>query len=211
VIRRFFAHLYQPCHGKDGLNAPLVLWRTVWRLIMAYFLFARFDDVSRLQHLDLTVETSPAPHLRVHLSGGKTDQDSQGFWRYVSPNNENPDLCPVCLTSLYLHRIGADHSGYLVARTQLAAGRRLVLDGRYHLPYSRARQDFRTLLTTLGLDPNKYSEHSARRGAVTSASNAGLSNETLQDLVGWKSSAMPQLYTDCSLLHYLSCSAKLAL
>jgi hypothetical protein len=167
---------------------------------MAYFLFARFDDVSWLQHLDLTVESSPAPHLRVHLSGGKTDQDGQGFWRYVSPNNENPDLCPVCLTSLYLRRIGADHSGYLVARTQLAAGRCLVLDGHYRLPYSRARQDFRTLLTT-----------SARRGAVTSASNAGLSNETLQDLVGWKSSTMPQLYTDRSLLHYRSCSAKLAL
>jgi hypothetical protein len=139
---------------------------------MAYFLFARFDDISRLRRSDLTIESSPTPHLRVHLSGGKTDRGGQGFWRYVSPNSENLDLCPVRLTSLYLLRLGADHSGYLVARTQLVAGRHLVLDGRYRLPYSRARQDFRTLLTTLGLDPNKYSKHSARRGAVTSASNA---------------------------------------
>jgi hypothetical protein len=178
---------------------------------MAYFLFARFDDVSRLRRSDLTIESSPTLHLRVHLSGGKTDQGGQGFWRYVSPNSENLDLCPVRLTSLYLLRLGADPSGYLVARTQLTTGRHLILDGRYRLPYSHARQDFRNLLTALGLDPNKYSEHSARRGAVTSASNAGLSNKTLQDLVGWKSSNMLKLYFDRSLLHYLSCSAKLAL
>jgi hypothetical protein len=65
------------------------------------------------------------------------------------------------LTSLYLHHIGVDHSAYLVARTQLAAGRHLVLDGHYRLPYSGTCQDLRTLLTTLGLDPDKYSEHSA--------------------------------------------------
>ncbi len=176
---------------------------------MAYFLFACFDDVSRLQRLDLTVESSPAPHLRVHLSGGKTDQDGQGFWHYVSPNNENPDLCPVRLTSLYLRRIGADHSGYLVARTQLAAGRRLVLDGRYRLPYSCTRQDFRTLLTTLGLDPNKYSKHSARRGAVTSASNAA-SRTRLSRI--WSAGRVPLCRNCTPPAHcYTTCLALLSL
>jgi len=179
--------------------------------VLAYFLFARFDDVSRLRRSDLTFPDKPVPHLRVHLSGGKTDRDGQGFWRFVSPNAENPRFCPVRLTSLYLTRLGSDHTGYLVARTQFAAGHCLILDGRYRLSYGRARQDFRELLGAMGLDPDLFTEHSARRGAVTTASNAGLSDDVLQDLVGWKSATMPKLYNDRSVLHYLSCSSKLAL
>ena len=153
----------------------------------------------------------PEPHLRVILRGGKTDTDNQGFIRYVSPNSVEPLYCPVRLTELYLRRIGPAHSGFLVARTQTAAGRRLCLDGRYRLPYSRARSDLQDLLTAVGLPLDECSEHSARRGAVTKAADSGLTYDSIQSLVGWKSAQMPKLYTDRSIRHYLSCSSKLQL
>jgi len=87
----------------------------------------------------------------------------------------------------------------------------LILDGRYRLPYSRARTDLRQLLSCLGFNPDDYCEHSPKRGAVTESSNAGLDNDTLQDIVGWKSRLMPKIYNERSTCHYLSCSAKLHL
>jgi hypothetical protein len=158
---------------------------------------------------DLTFCETPAPHLRVSLYGGKTDTTNQGFTRYVSANLQDLQACPVRLTRLYLARLGDSHAGYVVCRTQTSAGLVLAPDGRHRLSYGRARSDLQTLLSSLGYDPNSFSEQSARRGAVTAASNAGINHDTLQDIVGWKSTSMPAVYTDRSVSHYLSCSTKL--
>ncbi len=211
MLRAMLDHLYQPSHGHDGLDAPLVLWRTTWRITLAYYLFARFDDMSRLKHCDLEFAEAPHLHLKVCLRGGKTDKFNQGFIRFVSGNLQNPLYCPVRLTCLYLTRIGSTHQGFLVARTQTSSNRQIILDGRHRLAYSRARSDFRQLLSILGFNPDDFCEHSPKRGAVTDSSNAGLDNETLQDIVGWKSHLMPKIYNDRSTQHYLTCSAKLHL
>lgn len=167
--------------------------------------------MARLQHSDLNFVDYPCLHLKVTLRGGKTDNRNQGFVRYVSSNLQNPTYCPVRLTRLYLTRIGASHRGYLVARTQTFSGRQLTLDGRHRLAYSCARSDFKNILSLLGFNPDDYCEHSPKRGAITESSNAGLNNDTLQDLAGWKSRLMPPLYNERSTIHYLSCSAKLSL
>jgi hypothetical protein len=211
MLRAMLDHLYQPSHGHDGLDAPLVLWRTTWRITLAYYLFARFDDMARLKRCDLEFAELPHLHLKVCLRGGKTDTSNQGFIRFVSGNFQNPLYCPVRLTRLYLTRIGSTHQGFLVARTQTSTNRQLIIDGQHRLAYSRARSDFRQLLSTLGFNPDDFCEHSPKRGAVTDSSNAGLDNDTLQDIVGWKSHLMPKIYNDRSTQHYLSCSAKLHL
>jgi hypothetical protein len=65
------------------------------------------------------------------------------------------------------------------------------------------------VLSRLGYDPEQYAEHSARRGAATESSAAGLDQGALQKVVGWRSSAMPALYTDWTPQDYLSCSSQL--
>jgi hypothetical protein len=87
----------------------------------------------------------------------------------------------------------------------------LKYDGRYPLSYGTAAGDLKSLLIALNLDPNLYKEHSARRGAATASSAAGIEASSLQKIVGWKSSAMPALYTEWPVERYLSCSSKLHL
>jgi len=77
ILKSMMDNLYQPCHGADGLAASLILWRTTWRIVLAFYLFARFDDMSRLEPCDLEFYTTPHLYLKVHLRGGKTDCSNQ--------------------------------------------------------------------------------------------------------------------------------------
>jgi hypothetical protein len=46
---------------------------------------------------------------------------------------------------------------------------------------------------------------------VTSSAEAGLSADTLMDIVGWRSRQMPRLYTETSVTNYLQYLDKLKL
>lgn len=32
ILSKMYSHLYRPEHGRDGLKASVVLWRTIWTL-----------------------------------------------------------------------------------------------------------------------------------------------------------------------------------
>jgi len=178
---------------------------------LAYYLFARFSDMALLTQADFSFELEPQPHLVVRLTGGKTDSKNLGFQRYVAANEEHSQYCPVRLTRQFFELLGAQHTGFLVCRTQTGSGGSLRFDGSHSLSYTTALQDFRFLLHKLGYHPDHFSEHSAKRGAVTDSAAAGLDSSSMKKVVGWSSSSMPDLYTDWPLQHYLSCSAKLHL
>jgi len=190
-------------------RAPCTLWRTVWRIVAAFHLFGRFDDVSRLTPSDLSFPETPRPHMTVRLIGGKTDNLNRGFVRYVSCNSQNPRYCPVQLTLDYLAFLGPGYSGYLVARSQTAPNRKLCLDGRHRLSYANALRNFRFLLQALGYDPKEYAEHSPKRGAATAASEAGIDEAAMSHFAGWSTRTMPALYTDWPPARYLAVSDQL--
>ena len=49
IIKQMIDRVYLPCHGRSGLKAPLVLWRTVWRALMEFHTLGRYSDIVRLQ------------------------------------------------------------------------------------------------------------------------------------------------------------------
>jgi len=192
-------------------RAPLSLYRTVWRVCLAYHIFGRFSDVAALTRADFSFPVEPRPHMTVRLRGGKTDLRNRGSVRFVSANCCNPKYCMVSLTRRYFDRLGESHVGFLVGRTQTGPNKTLYLDGRHRLSYSTALKEFRLLLAKIGCNPVEYAEHSAKRGAATAASEAGVDETTLSRFAGWSTRTMPALYTDWPASRHLDVSDKLGL
>jgi len=198
MIHQFLDHLYQPTFGIDGQQAPLTLWRTIWRITIEYFTLGQFSDVISLTTASLQFRSDPSPHLLIQFANGKNDLFHEGSERVVPSSAETPKYCPVCLTRLYLLRLGNDYSGYLIPRCSPRSGsmKPTLPNPAQPLSYCTALEDFRNLLSSLGYDPMSYGEHSGKRGGASEAASAGLSLPDLQRLGGWRSQTMPAKYTD---------------
>jgi hypothetical protein len=210
LLCRVIDQLFQLKHGRNGLQAPLVLWRTVWRISMEYHTLGRFSDIVNLKTSSITIKEGPTPYMIVRFKGGKTDIFSEGCERIVSSNPTHPIYCPVRLTRLYFYRLGEGFSGYLVPRLLGGSVKLAQLpDPNRQLSYTTALEDLRALLSSLGLDARLFGEHSGKRGGATSAAAAGMDQPTLQRLGGWKSSQMAAKYTDLNLETRLKMSSLL--
>jgi hypothetical protein len=84
ILCKFYLHLYQSKHGRDGMRASVVLWRTVWRIALEYHTLGRFSDIVKLKRSDVVYETVPTPHLNILFKGGKNDQYSEGSVTHVT-------------------------------------------------------------------------------------------------------------------------------
>ena len=100
-----YSYLYRPEHGRDGLRAFDVLWRTIWRISLEYHTLGWFSDIAKLQKKDVDYKSNPSPHLKILFKGGKNDQYSEGSERIVASNPDHK-ICPVKLTINYFQFLG---------------------------------------------------------------------------------------------------------
>ena len=82
---------------------------TIWRVFMEFFGLLRFNEVAALTFDDI-IWTSNGMDIIIRRS--KTDQHAKGTWVSLS-RNEDPKICPVELTRLYLLHLGYT-SGFLM-------------------------------------------------------------------------------------------------
>ncbi len=201
ILTKMCAQLYQPIHGRDGLLASVVLWRTIWRVCLEYHALGRFSDIVKLKRQDVTYESSPSPHLKIIFKGGKNDQYSEGSERVVAAHPDSQS-CPVKLTINYFQFLGPSYVGYLVP----SCTPQNKPNPEKALPYSGALSDLKKLLTSLGYDSSLYGEHSGKRGGATSAAANGATDKQLKRLGGWRSDSMPAKYVDLSIPSRISLS-----
>ena len=194
IIQSLFDYLYQPCHGRDGLKASLVTWRTIWRVVMEFHTLGRFSDIINLKRGQVKFVQKPSLHLNITFKGGKNDLYSEGSERIVAADEPRPSYCPVVLTQNYFIFLGAGYSGYLVP----ASTPSFKPNPDKQVPYNGALEDLRALFTTLGIE-GRYGEHSGKRGGSTQAVENGMSFSQLKRLGGWRSDAMPAKYVDQSV------------
>lgn len=97
ILSNLCAQLYQPCHGRDGQCASVVLWRTVWRVCLEFHTLGRFSDIVKLKSQEVVYQSSPSPHLKIIFKRGKNDLYSEGSERVVVANPIS-QTCPVQLT-----------------------------------------------------------------------------------------------------------------
>jgi hypothetical protein len=98
ILRQMIDKIYQPQHGRDGLRASPVLWRTVWRAVIEFYSLGRYSDVIKLKRSDLSFEKHTSAHLKITFTGGKNDLFSEAGNRLIATDLTDPKSCPVQLT-----------------------------------------------------------------------------------------------------------------
>ena len=135
-----------------------------------------FDATKDLTPEDIAIDNIANPKvLRVHLRHSKTDPFREGAELFVARTNN--ELCPVAAMLSWLVRRG-NSSGPLF----------LFQSGK---PLTRSSfvSCLKQALAAAGFDSTRFSGHSFRIGAATTAAKCGLSDSTIKQLGRWRSVA----------------------
>ena len=124
------------------IDASLPDLQIVTLIILGFFGFLRWDDLSQLRFSDLFFYHD---HLALFLEKRKNDQFREGSWIYIATSKGSP--CPVRLTKHFLKTGGHKGNDYLFRRvSQTKSGYTL----RHHkLSYTRAVELVRVQLKIL--------------------------------------------------------------
>jgi len=183
--------LEEACRTLENDNS-LRTWRTVWRMVICYFGFLRFDDIKRVKVSDLEEKNgSQGPYFRMKLIGGKTNQLNRPD-HVVIASAPGP-ICPYTLTKRYTSIIGK--TAYLQPYC-LASDRTRPDLKKGSIYYTSALADLRNVLTGLGYDGNEFSEHSLKRGVATDSDAAGIPENEIQEEGGWTNVQTTRRYID---------------
>ena len=107
--------------------------------------------------------------------------------------NENKLFCPVRAIELMRRRNpeqGADAPAFIVEGEAVK--------------YADLLNEIKHRVRIVGLDPTKYSSHSFRRGGATTAAQAGLTENEIKNLGGWKSECFRQYIQDSYQVRLMS-------
>ena len=125
---------------------------------------------------DVSIDSRDNPQvLTVRLRKSKTDPYGSGT--YIHMGRTGTQLCPVSAVLAYL------------AIRPPTEGPLFIFNNGTPLSRNQLVRHLREALSQIGVDVNKYSGHSFRIGAATTAAAAGLSDSFIQTLGRWKSSA----------------------
>ena len=137
---------------------------------------SHFDPESMLSTEDVSVDQHQAPTLLcVKLKRSKTDPFRVGVDIFIGRTGNT--LCPVAAVL-----------AYLAIRPQLPGPLFIFRDGSY-LTRDRLVVHLRAGLRQAGIDPSRYSGHSFRIGAATTAAQAGVEDTFIKMLGRWESAA----------------------
>jgi len=134
-----------------------------------------YDPETQLTFRDIAIDNVKSPTLlQVHLKASKTDPFREGVDVYVGKSGN--DICPISAMSAYLSSRGGQDGPLF-----------LFEDGTF-LTKDQFVSAVREALKFIRIDPSKYSGHSFRQGAATTAQSRGISDVTIKMLGRWKSS-----------------------
>ena len=135
-----------------------------------------YDPGAHLNFEDVAIDSPTVPTvMRVRLKASKTDPYRKGVDVFVGSTNS--DLCPVAAMLAFL-AVRGSKTGFLF----------MLKDGR-HLTKSLFIAQVRMAMMAAGIDWKKYSGHSFRIGAATTAHANGISDASIKMLGRWESSA----------------------
>ena len=174
--------------GKEKNFDGIMLWAAA---SLCFFGFMRsgeltipsdsaYDESAPLCFKDVTVDSIQNPQaLRVRLKASKTDPFRVGVDIFVGKTGN--ELCPVTAVLSYMVKRGPSPGPFF----RFASG----------APLTRPRfvASVKEALAKAGVDAGRYSGHSFRSGAATTAASRGVGDAAIKMLGRWKSSAY-QLY-----------------
>jgi hypothetical protein len=120
----------------------------------------------------------------LHLPTSKTDQFRQGSTIPLAASYDT--TCPVTALKTLYHRYPKNNSDPLFSKLISTFDQSWVI------------QRLHSLLRTAGINPEGFSGHSFRRGAVNSAIQAGISRQDIMKMGRWKSDAVDRYISSTS-------------
>lgn len=156
-----------------------------------------FDPSQHLTFADIAVDNVSHPtFMKVGIKQSKTDPFRKGTEIIIG--RTGGALCPVAATLSYMVLRGPGSGPFFMFR-----------DGR---PLTRQRfvTALRDILQQVGIDSSKYSGHSFRIGAATTAAARGIQDSLIKTMGRWESAAY-QLYVRTPQAQLVAVSATLAL
>ena len=155
-----------------------------------------FDPTYHLTLEDISVDNPCQPGaVRVHIKASKTDPFRKGVNIFLGRTSNL--LCPVAALLAY------------VAIRGKSPGPLFCMANGAYLTRDLFVSEVRKALVAAGVDQSKYSGHSFRIGAATTAASAGIADSTIKTLGHWESAAY-QLYVRLSWEELASISTTLA-
>ena len=155
-----------------------------------------YDPSTHLSFKDLALDNVKNPTImELHLKASKTDPFRKGISIFIGRTND--DICPVAAMLAYIVTRGGDD------------GPLFRLKNGHPLTRGYFVSTVRAGLSSGGIDHSKYSGHSFRIGAATTAARRGIPDSTIKILGRWESSAY-QLYVKTPRQSLASITASLS-
>ena len=121
----------------------------------------------------------------------KTDQLGRGAKFYLSGEKVG-GVCIPEIIKWYVRGLGLEGGDFLFPKMRYEKGAVVAIKG-LHVSYSAAAGQLKAEVKRLGL--SNISLHSGRIGGATQGALAGISQQKIKAVGGWKSSASADLYT----------------
>ena len=172
-------------------------FRSIFRAVVIYCTFCRFDDFSRLTTRDFSDQ---GDHIHIVFEHSKNDQFGDNS-SSVIPARQGSDFCPVNLIRLYFRCFGLDFgqgNKFVNFRLNKRAGRHVPMTS-VSLSRSNATLYSRKLLTKHGFNGNKFTEKSMKVQGVTDLLDTGEPLENVMVSGRWKTQTTPLHYRNLSV------------
>ena len=196
VIKDLIGHEVLPFEQEPHRINPFH-FRAIFRAVVIYCTFCRFDDFRRLTTLDFS---DHGEYIHIVFEHSKNDQFGDNS-SSVIPVRPDSDFCPVKIIRLYFKCFGlrfGQGSGYVNFRLCKQAGRHVPLT-TVSLSASNATKYTRQLLDKHGYDSQRFTEKSMKVQGVTDLLDTGEPLENVMVSGRWKTQTTPLHYRNLSV------------
>ena len=196
VVKELIAKEILP-HITEVSKINVFHFRSIFRAVVIYCTFCRFDDFSRLTTADFS---NHGDYIHIVLEHSKNDQFGDNSTSVI-PARPDSDFCPVRLIRLYFQCFGLSFGtgkDFVNFRLNKQAGRHVPLT-TVSLSRSNATMYTRKLLDRHGYEGQKFTEKSMKVQGVTDLLDTGEPLENVMVSGRWKTQTTPLHYRNLSV------------
>ena len=178
--------------GRAANITDIRIWRTVWRMVVAFYATLRWSEVSALECGEVTFSDDGGKVI-LSIRRSKTDQQGRGAFVEMHRQGSGQTLhCPVFLTKQYKRRLGYGERRIGSMQPRIDSAGRARANTR--ISYDTGSKELKTLLQKLGHGGIRFTEHSGRRGGASAAAAAGVPWLVMKRFWRWESDSAAQRY-----------------
>ena len=196
IIRKLIDSLECDQCRNFAFKKSIFDWQIVVKCVFKFFSFSRFEEVIELKKSNFDFQNTGA--LVVKKSKAKNNQFHEAKYVTIAPSYDI--YCPVNLIKKYFVLLNMDPrcDGFFLPKLSIHNSL-FIVHPLTPTSYSFCVKQFKSKLSSFGIDAKLFGEHSDRIGGVSTAANAGCKLLDIQLHGHWKSDNVPKMFIKRSL------------